>query len=199
MRQSLFVCFFFSLVKWRKMSFYSSLLLLLLSCFSRVCLCVTPETAGSPPGSPVPGILQARTLEWVAISFSNAWKWKFKVNLLSRVWLPETPWTAAYQAPPSMGFTRQEYWSGLPLPSLYSSQILKVFCWEVKFNLGWQRSLRVPMFLLKLPPPQLWHSSHQDWRWGHLRIPQAYGETTFDRQPFLFQNQTFKILLHRRP
>ena len=72
---------------------------------------------GSPPGSPVPGILQAGTLEWVAISFSNAWKWKVKVKLLSRVWLLATPWTAAYQAPPSMGFSRQEYWSGLPLPS----------------------------------------------------------------------------------
>ena len=72
---------------------------------------------GSPPGSPVPGILQARTLEWVAISFSNAWKWKVKVKSLSRIRLPATPRTAAYQAPPSMGFSRQEYWSGVPLPS----------------------------------------------------------------------------------
>ena len=72
---------------------------------------------GSPPGPAVPGILQARTLEWVAISFSNAWKWKVKVKVLSRVQLLATPWTAAYQAPPSMGFSRQEYWSGVPLPS----------------------------------------------------------------------------------
>ena len=72
---------------------------------------------GSPPGSPVPGILQARTLEWVAISFSNPWKWKVKVKSLSHVWFLATPWTAAYQAPPSMGFPRQEYWSELPLPS----------------------------------------------------------------------------------
>ena len=64
---------------------------------------------GSPPASPVPGILQARTLEWVAISFSNAWKWKVKGKLLSRVRLLATPWTIAYQAPPSMGFSRQEY------------------------------------------------------------------------------------------
>ena len=71
---------------------------------------------GSPPGSPVPGILQTRTLEWVAISFSNAQRWKVKVKSLSRVRLLTTPWTAAYQAPPSMGFSRQEYWSGLPLP-----------------------------------------------------------------------------------
>ena len=70
---------------------------------------------GSPPGSLVPGILQARTLEWVAISFSNAWKWKVKVKLLSRVRLLTTSWTAAYQAPPSMGFSRQEYWSWVPL------------------------------------------------------------------------------------
>jgi len=72
---------------------------------------------GSPPGSPIPGILQARTLEWVAISFSNAWKWKVKVKSLSRVRLLATPGTAAYQAPPSMRFSRQEYWSGVPLPS----------------------------------------------------------------------------------
>ena len=72
---------------------------------------------GSPPGSPVPGIHQARTLEWVATSFSNAWKWKLKVQLLSRVRLLVTPWTAAHQAPPSMGFSRQEYWSGVPLRS----------------------------------------------------------------------------------
>ena len=73
---------------------------------------------GSPPDSPIPGILQARTLEWVAISFSNAWKWKVKVRLPSPVWLLVTPLTAAYQAPTSMGFSRQEYWSGVPLPSL---------------------------------------------------------------------------------
>ena len=63
----------------------------------------------SPPSSAVPGILQARTLEWVAISFSNAWKCKVKVKSLGRVWLLTTPWAAAYQAPPSVGFSRQEY------------------------------------------------------------------------------------------
>ena len=73
---------------------------------------------GSPPGSTIPGILQARTLEWAAISFSNAWKWKVKVKSLSHVQLLATPWTTAYQAPLSMGFSRQEYWSGVPLPSL---------------------------------------------------------------------------------
>ena len=82
---------------------------------------------GSPPGSAVPGILQARTLEWVAVSFSNAWKWKVKVKSLSRVRLFVTPWTAAYQAPPSMGVSRQEYWSGVPLPSL-CSQVVCMKC-----------------------------------------------------------------------
>ena len=72
---------------------------------------------GSPAGSPVPGILQARTLEWVTISFSNAWKWKVEGESLSGVWLLETPWTAAHQAPPSMGFSRQEHWSWVSLPS----------------------------------------------------------------------------------
>ena len=71
----------------------------------------------NPSGSPIPGILQARTVEWVAISFSNAWKRKVKVKSLSHVRLFATPWTAAYQAPPSMGFSRQEYWSGVPSPS----------------------------------------------------------------------------------
>ena len=81
------------------------------------CLTLCDPIDGSPPGSRVPCVLQARTLEWAAISFSNAWKWKVKVKLLSRVQLLVTPWTVAHQAPPSMGFSRQEYWSGVPLPS----------------------------------------------------------------------------------
>ena len=80
------------------------------------CLTLCDPIDGSPPGPPIPGILQARTLEWVAISFSNAWKWKVKGKSFSRVRLLATPWTAAHQAPPSMGFSRQEYWSGVPLP-----------------------------------------------------------------------------------
>ena len=83
----------------------------------QLCLTLCDPIDGSPTGSPVPGILQARTLEWDAISFSNAWKWKAKVKSLSRVRLLATPWTAAYQAPPSMELSRQEYWSGLPLTS----------------------------------------------------------------------------------
>ena len=81
------------------------------------CPTLCDPTDGSPPGSPVPGILQARTLEWVAISFSNAWEWKVKVKSLSCVRPLATPWTAPYQDPPSMQFSRQEYWSGVPLPS----------------------------------------------------------------------------------
>ena len=86
---------------------------------------------GSLPGSPVPEILQARTLEWVAISFSNAWKWKVKVKLLSRVQLLATPWTAHYQAPLSMGFSRQECWSGVPLPSPWCSLVIAFWIWYI--------------------------------------------------------------------
>ena len=91
---------------------------------------------GSPPGSPVPGILQARTLESVAISFSNAWKWKVKGKSLSHVRLVASPWTAAHQAPLSMRFSRQEYWSGVPLPSP---------------NLPTQTHIAVPIFSLWAP------------------------------------------------
>jgi len=103
-------------------------------------LCPTPcgPIDSSPPGSPVPGILQAKTLEWVAISFSNAWKWKVKVKSLSRVRLFATPWTAAHQAPPSMGFSRQEYWSGLRKKSnsiqLRQLQSLYLICNEYLLN-----------------------------------------------------------------
>ena len=87
----------------------------------QLCLTLCDPIDGSPPGSPVPG--EARTLEWVAISFSNAWKWKVKGKSLSHVRLLATPWTAAHQAPPSMGFSRQEYWSGLPFPSPFNMLI----------------------------------------------------------------------------
>ena len=87
------------------------------------CPTVCDPIDSSPSGSPIPGILQAGILKWVAISFSNAWKWKS----LSRVWLLATPSTAAYQVPPPMGFSRQEYWSGLPLPSpIQSSRCLQI-------------------------------------------------------------------------
>ena len=99
------------------------------------CPTLCDPTDGSPPGSPVPGLLQARTLEWVAISFSSAWKWKVKVKSLSRVWLFTTPWTAAHQAPPFMGFSRQEHWSGVPLPSL-SILLLSSICNKILQSLA---------------------------------------------------------------
>ena len=101
---------------------------------------------GSPSGSAVPRILQARTLEWVVISLSNAWKWKMKVKSLSHVRFFATPWTAAYQAPPSMGFSRQEYWSGVPLPSLILNITLlacEMSTTEMSTN---EHSLALPFF-----------------------------------------------------
>ena len=96
----------------------------------------------SPPGSPVPRILQARTLEWVAIYFSNAWEWKVKVKSLSHVLLLATPWTAAHQAPPSMGFSRQECWSGVPLPSpnMLSGFVITFFPRSKHFLISWLES-----------------------------------------------------------
>ena len=94
---------------------------------------------GSLSGSTIPGILQARTLEGVAISFSNAWKWKVKVKSLSRARLFVTPWTAVYQAPPSMGFSREEYWSGVPLPSLRDSLEEEIFLYLSRFS-GWSKN-----------------------------------------------------------
>ena len=92
----------------------------------QLCPTLCDPIDGSPPGSPIPGILQARTLEWVAISFSNAWKWKVKVKSPSHTRLLATPWTVAYQAPLSMGFSRQEYWSGVPLSSPKSAIIIHI-------------------------------------------------------------------------
>ena len=104
---------------------------MLLSHFSRVRMTLCDPIDGSPPGSPVPGILQARTLEWVDISFSNAWKWKVNVKSLSHVQLLATLWTAAYWAPPSMGFSRQEYWSGVPLPSPKVTHNISLFSFNI--------------------------------------------------------------------
>ena len=117
----------------------------------------------SPPCFSVQGILQARILEWVASSFSNAWKWKVKVKLLSRVRLFATPWTAAYQGPPSMGFSRQEYWNGVPLPSpkirhiryqIYLKALIIYLTWyELQRNTAEKVYSRVwlTMFSPKLP------------------------------------------------
>ena len=107
---------------------------------------------GSPPGSPVPGILQARTLEWVAISFSNAWKWKVKGKSFSRVRLLATPWTTAYQALLSMGFSRQENWSGKPVSSHKIRQLYLKLHWKFHWislkalqdlKITWEKSLNI--------------------------------------------------------
>ena len=112
-----------ALTRWTFVGKVMSLLFNMLSAAAagkslQLCPTLCDPIDGSSPGFPIPGILKARILEWVAISFSNVWKWKVKVKSLSCVQLLATPWMAAYQAPPSMGFSGQEYWSGLPLPSL---------------------------------------------------------------------------------
>ena len=116
------------------------------------CLTLCDPIDGSPPGSPIPGILQARTLEWVAISFSNTWKWKVKVKSLSHVWLLATPWTSAHQAPLSMGFSRQEYWRGLPLPSPFlntgPSKLTTIECFY-KISLFVKMSNKTNFFLIR--------------------------------------------------
>ena len=98
---------------------------------------------GSPLGSTVPGILQARTLEWVAISFSNAWKWKVKVKSLRRVQLPATPWIVAHQAPPSMGVSTQDYWSGVPGPSPWMDLEITILSKESQFWRKWGTVLTI--------------------------------------------------------
>ena len=133
-----------------------------------------------PTGSPIPGTLHARTLEWVAISFSSAWKWKVKVKLLSHVRLLVTPWTAAYQASPSMGFSRQECWSGVPLPSPHKSWISTI----LKLTATWiskypflhgdtlvSKQCRRPVFNLwvgKIPWKREWLPTPV--HWGHKRV-----------------------------
>ena len=123
---------------------------------------------GSPPGSALPGILQARTREWVAISFSNACMWKVKGKSLSRVLLLATPWTTAYQAPPSMGFSRQEHWSGVPVPSpcrycnLMQMAGLMLRCWKFKsvsrvrlFVTPWTVARQAPLSM-EFSRPEYW-------------------------------------------
>ena len=107
----------------------------------QLCPTLCDPIDGVPPGSAVPGILQARTLEWVAISFSNAWKWKVKVKSLSHVRLLATPWTAAYQAPLSMGFSRQEYWSGVPLATKQQQYTLYLLILLSQDHSIWEQKL----------------------------------------------------------
>ena len=139
------------------------------------CLTLCDPIDSSPPGPAIPGILQARTLEWVAISFSNAWKWKVKVKSLSRVQLFATPWTAAYQAPPPMGFSRQEYWSGVPLPSLmiYSAYKLNkqgdnMQPWYTPFPI-WNQSV-VPCPVLTVASWPAYRFLKRQVRWSSIPI-----------------------------
>ena len=116
-----------------------------------VVLTLCDHIDGSPPGSSVPGILHTRTLELVAISFFNTWKWKVKVKSLSWVRLFMTPWTVAHQAPPPMGFSRQEYWSGSPLPSPdnlleYLKELCVLSCVQL-FVTQWTVAHQVPLSL----------------------------------------------------
>ena len=133
------------------------------------CPTLCDPTDGSPPGSPIPGILQARVLEWVAISFSNAWKWQVKVKLLSRVWLLATPWTAAYQAPLPMGFSRQEYWSGVPLPSPSRSPVA-----AVAKSLQSCPTLCDPIDRAYRAPPSLGFSRQEHWSGLSFPSPRPY-------------------------
>ena len=132
------------------------MLLLLLSHLSRVWLC--DPTDGSPPGSSVPGILQARIVEWVAISFSNTWKWKVKLKLLSRVWLLATPWTTAYQAPLSMGFGHHNChrmcWIALVVRHLQFSSVQ---------SLSHVRLFATPWTIAYQAPPSLGFSKQEYW------------------------------------
>ena len=119
---------------------------------SQSCPTLCDPIDGSPPGSPIPGILQAGTLEWVTISLSNAWKWKVKGKSLSHVGSSATPWIAAFQAPLPMGFSRQEYWSGVPLPSLLPTPYLVAnkiaIVWNSYPQLQKNFLLLIPLLLL---------------------------------------------------
>ena len=137
----------------QSLCFKATLLLLLLLLSLQSCLTLCDPIDGSPPGSPVPGILQARSLEQVAISFSNARKWKVKVKSLSRVQILAIPWTAAHQAPLSKGFLRQEYWSGVPLPSP-----LKLHCLcYIRFSKILSSSLTLIYFVCYFFTPAEYH------------------------------------------
>ena len=129
------------------------------------CLTLCDPIDGSPPGSPIPGILQARTLEWVAISFSNAWKWKVKVKLLSRVWLLATPWTAAYQAPPhGILQARTLDWVAIPFYNAWK--------WKVKMkSLSRVRLLATPWTAAYQAPPSMGFSRQEYWSGVPLPSP----------------------------
>ena len=135
------------------------------------CLTLCDLIDGSLPGSSVPGILQARTQEWVAISFSNEWKWKVKVKSISRVQLLATPWTAAYQAPLSIGFSRQEYWSGVPLPSPFWHEWV---CYRKMFMFFGIRIALLP-----------WHPAHSIYYWCSIIVLIFWAKWLEDKLSYL--------------
>ena len=151
MKLSTMTCIMCKVVKWPIIPLgilIPIVLLLLLSC-SVVSDSVQPHR-WQPTRLPVPGFLQARTLEWVAISLSNAWKWKVKVKSLSPIWLLVTPWTAAHQTLLSMGFSRQEYWSGVPFPSsIPIVQVTKLISRIIKVLIMWRSWSCNPCLLIK--------------------------------------------------
>ena len=132
--------------------------------------------------TPVPGILQARTLEWVAISFSNAWKWKGKVKSLSCVRLFATPWTVAYQAPPSMGFSRQEYWSGVPLLSLIALTKWNFFDKVMSLLLNMLSRFVIAFLPRRMCLLTSWLQSLSQWFWS----PRKENLSLLPLFPFLF-------------
>ena len=143
---------------------------MLLSHFSRVRLCATPETAAhqAPPSLG----FSRQEHEWVAISFSDAWKWKVKVKSLSRDRLLATPWTAAYQAPLSMGFSRQEAWSGVPLPSGTGNSL--------DYNSATQQNHRT---LSSLEDIKVWHTFLNCFYRKQTTIPTPPNENCCPQEP----------------
>ena len=145
----------------------------------QLCPTLCDPIDSSPPGYAIPGILQARTLEWVAISFSNAWKWKVKVQSLSCVQPSVIPWTAAFQAPPPMGFSRQEYWSGVPLPSLtsmwdeYNCAVVWAF-FAIAFLWVWNENWPFPVLWPCWVFQIFWHIMYLISIWPNI------GQTHFD-------------------
>ena len=133
---------------------------------------------GIPLSSPIPGTLQARTLEWVAISFSSAWKWKVKVKLLSCIRLFTTPWIAAHQAPLSMGFSRREYWSRVPLPSPIDCMSFLTKFWIILSTKSYKIGLSDPKKLkdrkfywcclnISMGEWGMWQILFGGWLWSH--------------------------------
>ena len=143
-----------ALTRWTFVGKVMSLLFNMLSAAAAKMLQLCPTLCdpidSSPPVSSIPGILQARIQEWVAISLSTAWKWKVKAKLLSCVPLAGNPGTAAYQAPLSMGFSRQEYWSSCHCPLRLSRLVITFLPRSKRLFISWLQSPSA--VILEAPP-----------------------------------------------